>query len=643
MLRSGLLSRPDRTVIASRQTYPQQTRTVKTTETPALARSASPIRKHPRRCSDDDVAVSSAEANPPRQAFTRTARARRAPRARRAQANRRWPLALCAGIYAVAVLLTFHDIITSVYVDSDAALGPVLGQAIGHIPSGSFISLGNHAWYEEWLVLLASRGLPAHLTLWKLAPLSWSLIGLGLLAWSTRSVLDGWSAVLSGAALLSVGAFGRFCLLALNWHSLSLVHTIVLASVSLWLVPRIGAYSWRVVLALGAGLGVLSALPTASDSLFPFWALAPFVIAGLLLARRCSPRERARLLAYTSLVVALAVAGGLVLASIMRHSGITARALPVGLIAPAKIGHNLTLLLESYAYLGGGTLGASRFDAGSVLALLSAILVLAALALVLAATLRALASRSTVKRTPGVGRAPTVGRERSTRSSDARLYYVSFWSTSLLATSLVFVLSDAPRDVLSGRYLLAGYAAIAALLPLAAQRNARARALLAAGVCTFALIATAQVLRAPFQVIKPPQDSLRFPGPDAAAALVRYARQEHVTYGYGGYWDAEELTWGTGFRVLVRPVRVCTSKTHALCYPQLGMISSWYVPRPRIRTLLLVDSVGTSFNGILAPDPALGKPLSERRLGYIAAYVYPYDIASRLRAPRCGFSWAHPC
>jgi hypothetical protein len=531
---------------------------------------------------------------------------------------------VCAGAYAAAVLLTFHDIITSVYVDSDAALAPVLGQGIGHIPVGSFISLGNHAWYEEWLFLLASRGLPARLRLWEVAPMLWSLLGVGLLVWSVRRALDTWSAAVCGAALVCVGAFGRFCLLAINWHSLSLVHTIAMAAVLVWLMPRIGVMSWRRVLVIAIGLSVFSALPTASDNLFPFWALAPFTVAGGVVASRASARERSRVAAFVSVVLAVAVLGGLALASIMRHSGITARALPVGFVAPSNIGHNLALLAESYAYIGGGSVHAPRLDAQTVLMLSSAALVLAALALVVVLTLRILASRSI-----------------RAEMTDARLCYVSFWGTSLLATSLVFVLSDAPRNVLSGRYLLAGYAAIAALLPLIGGRSARA--VIGAGVCAFALIATVQVLRHPFEVIKPPEESIRFPGPDTAAALARFAHHEGVTYGYGGYWDAEELTWGTDFKVLVRPVRVCTSRTHALCYPQLGMISSWYTPRPGIRSLLVVDSLGTSFNGVLAPDPSLGKPLSARQLGDIEVYVYPYDIASRLRAPRCGFTWAHPC
>jgi len=82
---------------------------------------------------------------------------------------------------------------------------------------------------------------------------------------------------------------------------------------------------------------------------------------------------------------------------------------------------------------------------------------------------------------------------------------------------------------------------------------------------------------------------------------------------------------------------------HTLCYPQLGMISSWYRPRPGIRSLLIVDSLGTSFNGILAADPALGAPVARRRIGPLSVLVYPYDIASRIGPPRCRFSWAHPC
>jgi hypothetical protein len=539
----------------------------------------------------------------------------------------RWLPVACAAVYATAVAVDFHDVITSVYVSSDAALAPVLGEAIGHIPAGSFISLGNHAWYEEWLFLLITRGLPAHRSVWEVAPALWSLAGVALLLWAARMALGTGAALLSGAALLCVGAFGRFCFLAINWHSLSLVHTILLLGASVWLLGRLGAISWPHLVLAALGLGLLSALPTGSDSLFPFWALVPLLAAAVAVAGRLSPRARGRLIVFTAIVLAVAVAGGLVLASVMRDSGITSRALPVGLVAPEMLADNLGLLARSYAFLGGGRLdgpGTSGFH--GLLAALSAALVLIALALVLAELVRLALARASLR-----------------RMSIERLFYVAFWGSSLLVTSLVFVFSDAPKDVLSARYLLAGYAAVAALLGLVAARGGRARSLVTAAVCAFALIAAYQVIARPFEVITSPEVVVRFPGPRTAGELVRFAAAQHVTRAYGGYWDAEELTWATDFAVAVRPVRVCTSRSHSLCYPQLGMVSSWYRPVGGARSLLIVDSLGTSFNGILAPDPALGRPLASRRLGLIEAYVYPYDIAARIRAPRCGFTWAHPC
>jgi hypothetical protein len=536
-----------------------------------------------------------------------------------------WLPVPCAATYGAAVLVNFHDVITSAYVNSDAAVARVLGESIGSIPGGSYVTLGNHSWYEEWLFLLATHGLPAHQNLWRVAPGLWSLFGVGALVWTIRRVLDAWSAALCGAALLCVGAFGRFCFLTLDWHSLGLVHTILVVAVAVWVAQRVHSSSWRLVIAVAFALGMLSAFPLASDGLFQFWALAPLAAATGLVAWRSRPRVRWRLVAFTATVVSVAAVGASVLASIMHQSGIAVRVWPVGFVALRQLGEKLELMAQSYAYLGGGRFLAPSEPGKDLVVLLSATLVLLALLAVLDQARRLLARRSP--------------REQMT---DARLLYVAYWTISLILTSLVFLLSNAPRDSLSGRYLLAGYVAIAALLPLVAMRSLRARAAVTVGVCIFALTATFQLVRRPFDVIKAPEANITFPGPATAIKLARFAREERVGYGYAGYWDAEQLTLATDFRVLIRPVRVCRSRSYALCYPQLGMISSWYTPRPR-RTLLLVDAVGTSYNGVLGPDPALGKALTSRRLGDLTVYVYPYDVGSRISKPRCGFTWAHPC
>jgi len=560
--------------------------------------------------------------SPPRPAPTRAqARGRSLP----ARAGALWMLpALCAALYLLTVLVNFHEIITSVYVSSDAALAPVLGQAAAHLPPGSYVSLGNHAWYEEWLFLQATRSLSWHRGLWETAPALWSLFGVGLLSWSAARAFDVWSAAVTGAALLCTGAFGRFCLVAVNWHSLSLVHTIVLAAALVWVAPRLQEIGAGALAALAAGLGLIGALPTASDSLFGFWALAPLLGASLILSRRLAARARRRLALLTGTIIVLSVAGGIAIAAVMRSSGITARALPVS-PAPGAVVHNLALMARSYAFLAGGRLDALGSGGQGVLTFASAVLVLAGLLLVVGELI-----------------AICVRPARRSGLSQARLAHVSFWGLSLLFTTLVYLGTDAPKDALSGRYLLAGYAAVAALLPLAGTR-AKGRAALTAGVCAFALIASWQLIRAPFKVVSSPEVAVSFPGPGTAAQLTAFARTEHVSVGYGGYWDAEELTWATKFAVPVRPVRVCGPRVHTLCYPQLGMISSWYRPRPGIRSLLIVDSLGTSFNGILAADPALGAPVARRRIGPLSVLVYPYDIASRIGPPRCRFSWAHPC
>ncbi|HXW59811.1 MAG TPA: hypothetical protein VEJ23_10085 [Solirubrobacteraceae bacterium] len=533
----------------------------------------------------------------------------------------------CAAAYGIALVVNFHEVIASVYVDSDAAVGPVLAQAIGHAPAGSYVSLGNHAWYEEWLFLLATRGAPGHRQLWQIAPALVSLAGLALFVVAAWRVWGGRYALLSGAALLCVGAFGRFCFLSFGWHSFAFTHMIILVAASLWFLDHAERISLRGLVIVSVCLGAACALPTASDGLFPFWALGPLIARSAAAAWHAPSRLRARLAAFVVIVLVASVVGAVAIAGAMRAGGVTARALPITLATPGRIGHNIELLAESYAYLAGGRLTAPRLDAQGILVPATALLVL----LALSAGLVRLARVSLGRVAPPA------------RLSTPQVFYVAFWASSLIATSLVFIGTTAPRNALSGRYLLGAYAAIAALLPLIALQGERARRAVMIGVCALALVTTYQLIRRPFEVIHPPDEALRFPGLTTAAALASFAREQRVSYGYGGYWDAEALTWETGFKVLIRPVRVCSaSASFALCYPQIGMISSWYAPKPHTRSLLIVDEVGVSFNGVLGRDRALGRPRAMRRLDGITAYVYPYDIASRLALPHCHFSWAHP-
>ena len=78
-------------------------------------------------------------------------------------------------------------------------------------------------------------------------------------------------------------------------------------------------------------------------------------------------------------MIAVAILGGVLLAAVMRAGGITARSLPVGLVASNMLTHNLALLARSYAFLGGGRLGALGPTLEGVLLFASAVMVLCAL------------------------------------------------------------------------------------------------------------------------------------------------------------------------------------------------------------------------------------------------------------------------
>ncbi len=162
----------------------------------------------------------------------------------------------------------------------------------------------------------------------------------------------------------------------------------------------------------------------------------------------------------------------------------------------------------------------------------------------------------------------------------------------------------------------------AALVPLLAGRGSLTRAAVTAGVTLYAFtgwLALAQ------QRIAPPAS----PTDRLAGAVAKLARQEHLSVGYAGYWDAAPITWATHLRVQVFPVDDCDGNQH-LCAFALHLITSWYSPRPAAKTFLLTDPAYPAVPS--APTPDLGKPIAVHQIGSVTMYVYPYDIAARLFA-----------
>lgn len=119
-------------------------------------------------------------------------------------------------------------------------------------------------------------------------------------------------------------------------------------------------------------------------------------------------------------------------------------------------------------------------------------------------------------------------------------------------------------------------------------------------------------------------ESAKLPSYRLANEVEQIARNDHLTVGYAGYWDAAPITWASHMSVKVYPVEDCQV---GLCRFDLHQISSWYRPRAGASSFLLADPS----QPIEASPPAdLGAPSAVLHVGPATMYVYPYDIASHI-------------
>jgi hypothetical protein len=523
-----------------------------------------------------------------------------------------WALPLLlAGAYMVLVAIHLRPIITSINADSDVSVAPVLARLWGEAPPHSHVVLGNHPWYEPFLLLRATSGLPFYRQLCDVSGMALSLAGLAVLAWSAHRALGRWAASLVVAGVLCVGITGRFMFLSLNWHSLSAVHTVVLGAALGWAAGSVHRVDRTRLVELGIVVGLATA-PAVPDPVFPYWGLLPFGATVVLAAWRGGPSMRRGLLPFGVTVITVALVGGALLDWAMRDSGVETVSRNVSLVQPGRIASNAGLLVRGYMGLGGGDFLGEPVSAA---VLVSGVLVLAALAL---AMLTAWRWGVQLRQVTPAGSTPV----------DQRFFYVTFWTVCLLVTSGVYLLSSAPDDVRSSRFLLAGYVAAGALVPVVALRANRWRRSLTAGVCVFAAVASFQVSRQEYTSSARPftlPGLPRFPGLGEADALAGFARRHHVSYGYAGYWDAANLTWFTNFRLTLFPAKSCP-RGRGLCMYPVGRIDSWYRPHPHTRSLLVVDP---RFAGPHRPGRRVARPILTRTVGLLRVYVYAFDVATK--------------
>jgi hypothetical protein len=534
-----------------------------------------------------------------------------------------WIPALLALAYGALLLVHFGTVIDSIYRDSDAAAATVLAELAPHASSGSTIVLGDHPWYEEFLILLATRGLPLHRELWLAGPLALCAAGLGLLAWSARRATGTWPAVLAASALVFVGPLGRHIFLTWNTHGLAVLHSVILLAVLVWIASAAGTVP-RARLAVAALLlGLIGALPVASDRLFLLWGVAPFVVAATALAWRAPARTGWPVLTFALGSTAVMLVAGAALGALMRSHGVRAYTVNYTFVAADQIGHNIALLLRSLAVIAGGDFFGTAITGTSVPVLIAGAMVLTAAAVVAARMYRWTRVLVSTPRMlgiePGFATGPTLA--GADGRAAARLVYFTFWTSCLLLGIAVYAGTSAPVDVTDARYLLGPYVAIGALLPALALRGRGSRIALAAAVSVFACGSI-------YELQRHPSDPTSAPDASAAHALAAFMKSQHISVAYGSFWAALDLMWQSNLNVKVYPVHNCTPRQPQLCRDGIAVISSWYRPRARARSVLIVDPASA---GLSVVDRSLGPPSRTATIAGMTLYVYPYDIASDFR------------
>jgi hypothetical protein len=528
-----------------------------------------------------------------------------------------WAPLLFAAAYLVTLAAQLDRLLASTYLNADAASAPVIGELFGHAAGHPQVLLGHLGWYSTLLFELGTHWLPLHRQIWEGAPYAMALGSAALVGWGALRVAGRWAGAVAASIVVCAGPGMLGLLLALNDHASTWFTLAALGAFVVLLEQRASTLAGGWLAALAIVVGALLGANAASDVLLSIAGAAPLLLAvGCTWALHPSART-ARAAAFALLSAAVALVSSVLVHAWAHHEHILAASdVKTKMFASVDaVGVNFKLWWQSIAVLGNGDFFGATLGFSSALAFACAALSIAAVLLV------ACAARSELARALAARR--TGPRERE-QSVSVRLAWCVFWGSSLVLLSAAFIFSAIPEDLGSSRYLVGAIYAAAALVPLLGSRGAAARAAVTAGATLYAF--TGWLALAQHRLIDSPPAS---PSYRLASAVEGFARREHLSVGYAGYWDAAPIAWATHLRVKVYPVDDCAGNQH-LCGFELHFISSWYTPAPAMRTFLLVDPAYPAVPS--APTPDLGAPIAVHQIGAVTMYVYPYNIASRLFA-----------
>ncbi|HEY4811287.1 MAG TPA: hypothetical protein VIH71_09545 [Solirubrobacteraceae bacterium] len=522
-----------------------------------------------------------------------------------------WLVALAiAAAYVAVFLIRLPHNITALSWDSDYASEFTVPETLVHTgTSGNLVIASSGQWVGLWFGLLTA-GLPLHRELWGAGPTILFAFTALTVGWSVSQLAGrraGALAVLIGF-VTSPLAMAFFIAPA---HLTVYLCTALAGAYLIWLTRgqgrrRLVAFAVPPVAGVAAGTCLSSDLLIATTVLIPLSLTA--ILAGL---RRDRSSRLVALSALTTVAVAIPVAK--LTTSIMTSLGFQTLETPDHVAPLSELAQRAKLLFKGLkalfnGYLGPESPGTFHTELGfaSTIVMSLALLTLVVLGVLTAARFAWSGLRK---------------RSRQSPAQLARSLHIIYWVSSAAVACGAFWLAG---DTGGGTDLHESYYgtvifSVAAVIPLLLSTGSLARCLIPAGASVLFIASLVGLASANLNTHEWVTSS--------EAAVLRIAKADHVTSGYGGYLQASSLTWNTDSRVTVRPLMECPNPAGAsICPFYMASVPSWYVPHRR-KTFLLTSSEEVWLRNL---PSGLGKPLAAYTFGPVRMYIYPYDIASRL-------------
>jgi hypothetical protein len=501
-------------------------------------------------------------------------------RTARASLALRWLPAAAGAAYVATVVVLWHGLVESNNWDTDVS-GPLA--LAERLRGAGTVSIPHYGEWTTFWWLLATRWLPWHESLWDASGYVLAVATAVVLGVATARVAGRWAGITAGATALLVGPFALRALLGLASHVTTPVGAVVLAA---GLVALTRTRSWLLVVVVG----VIAGTNAASDGLLWFAGVIPFALATGVLARSTGRRDVAiRGTAIVGVTVVSAVLTGVVMRALDFH----VIGLDVHLAGLGDLPGNVRHLVRMTAFLGGANYAIPGPYPRDPLRVLLAVLTLAGVA------------------------TPLIAAFKLRHATPVLRAYAFFWAAAVAALCVVFVVTPNAVDLgpKSANYLLTLAPAAGAGVALLASRSRRAQLAVALAVAFVGAMNVASIADG------------RAGGTPAlgtyAPAIREVLERQGATRGYGGYWDAQNLSWQSEMKLLVAPVVNCGDE---LCPYNFFTVESWYKRRGG-PTFLLIDPT----NAVVQAPPWVSAATETHHFGPLTLYVFDDDIASHIR------------